>query len=231
MELTVSTYKPTGTLTYESPGTRRFFTVKGNRLVRLAKRIHDGRLLLPEIVKLVREAADELLHLGGFLLLTDKGSALLTDLAWIKSPTFAPEDLEWDIREKERHRVVEPERCTLCRVKLVWPANIVWRRGLQIVSVSAPIGIQCATREAARKGWGRLHDLITEVRAITTQSKDTAQATANPDEIKTSISPSEVALADEVIAMPPPPPLQTTTLYATATLPFSAGLAHLRKQA
>lgn len=166
MELTVSTFRPSSTFTYESPGTRRFFTIKAKRLTRLARRIHDGRLFLPEIVKLVREAADELLRLGGFLLLTDKGSALLTDLAWIKSATFAPEGMNWNIREKERHRVTEPERCTLCRVKLVWPANIVWRRGLEIVSVSAPIGIQCATREAANRGWGKLQDLITEVRAI-----------------------------------------------------------------
>lgn len=166
MELSINTYKPTGTLTYESPATRRFFTVKAKRLARLAQRIHDGRLFLPEIVKLLREAADELLHLGGFLLLTDKGAALLTNLAWIKSPAFAPADLSWDIREKQRHRPYMPERCTLCRVKLVWPAQIVWRRGLEIIDTSAPIGIQCLTHEAAKKGWGNLQDLITQVRAI-----------------------------------------------------------------
>jgi hypothetical protein len=172
MELTLSTYKPTGTLTYTSPQTRRFFTVKAKRLARLARRIHDGRLFLPEIVRLVREAAQELLRLGGFLLLTDKGQALLSDLAWIQSPQFAPEGLSWDVREKQRHRAFPPERCTLCRVKLVWPAQIVWRRGLEIVAVSAPIGIQCLTHEAAKKGWGKLQDLITEVRAITATAPD-----------------------------------------------------------
>lgn len=167
MELTVHSYKPTGTLTYHSPGTRRFFTIKAKRLIRLARRVHDGRLFLPEIVALLQEAAQELVTLGGFLLLTDKGHTLLADLAWILSPRFAPTDLDWDVREKQRHRADPPERCTLCRVKLVWPAQIVWRRGLEVVGTSAPIGIQCLTKEAARRGWGKLHDLITEVRAIT----------------------------------------------------------------
>lgn len=167
MEVTLHSYKRTTTLTYQSPGTRRFFTVKAKRLIRLARRVHDGRLFLPEIVALIQEAARELLHLGGLLLLTDKGQTFLSDLSWILSPQFAPAGLTWDVREKQRHRSHPAVHCTLCRVKLVWPAQIVWRRGLQVVGISSPIGIQCLTKEAARKGWGKLHDLITEVRAIT----------------------------------------------------------------
>src|SRR5574337_339808 len=167
MGITLQSYKPTSTLTYHSPGTRRFFTVKAKRLIRLARRVHDGRLFLPEIVTLIQEAARELLHLGGLLLLTDKGQILLSDLAWILSPQFAPSGLTWDVREKQRHRSHPPVHCTLCRVNLVWPAQIVWRRGLQIVGISSPIGIQCLTKEAARRGWGKLQDLITEVQAIT----------------------------------------------------------------
>jgi hypothetical protein len=188
MELTVSTYKPTTSLTYTSPATRRFFTLKAKRLVRLARRIHDGRLFLPEIVGLVQEAARELLHLGGFLLLTEKGQAFLSDLSWILSPAFAPSGLSWDVREKQRHRASPPEQCTLCGVTLVWPAQIVWRRGLEVVGLSAPIGIQCLTKEAARRGWGKLQDLITEVRAITERSA--ADRTALP------LQPTPAMVAD-----------------------------------
>lgn len=177
MELTVHSYKPTGTLTFQSSGTRRFFTIKAKRLIRLARRVHDGRLFLPEIVALLREAAQELLTLGGFLLLTDKGQTFLADLSWILSPRFAPTDLSWDVREKQRHRASPPERCTLCRVKLVWPAQIVWRRGLQVVGMSAPIGIHCLTQEAITRGWGKLQDLITEVRAITTHAPPESAST------------------------------------------------------
>lgn len=110
MELTLRSYKPTTTLSYHSPGTRRFFTIKAKRLVRLARRDHDGRLFLPEIVTLIQEAARELLHLGGLLLLTDKGQMLLSDLSWILSPHFAPSGLTWDVREKQRHAA--PPRST-----------------------------------------------------------------------------------------------------------------------
>src|SRR5574337_607641 len=116
MGITLQSYKPTSTLTYHSPGTRRFFTVKAKRLIRLARRVHDGRLFLPEIVTLIQEAARELLQLGGLLLLTDKGQTLLSDLAWILSPQFAPSGLTWDVREKQRHRSNPAVHCTLCNV-------------------------------------------------------------------------------------------------------------------
>jgi hypothetical protein len=166
MEVAVTTYSKTNSFTYESPKSRRFFTVKAKRLVRLAKRVHDGRLFIPDIVGLLRQAANELIALGGFLLLTEKGTDILKDLAWILSPTFAPEGLSWDIREKARHRASPPERCGLCGVKLVWPAQIVWRRGFTVVDVSESIGIQCLTHKAVREGWGKLNHLIEEVRAL-----------------------------------------------------------------
>ncbi len=182
MELDIDTYKTPAALSYKTPSARRFFTVKTKRLIRLARRIHDGRLFLPEIVTALREAADELIQLGNIILLTDRAAELLSGLRWIKSTDFAPEDLEWDVREKTR-RHVQPEdrvRCSLCRTRLVWPAQIVWRRGLQIVSTSADIGIHCLTRDAIRNGWGKLQDLITQVRAIRAQQQPRAES-SSPD--------------------------------------------------
>lgn len=208
MEVALSTYSKSASVTYESPSSRRFFTVKAKRLVRLARRVHDGRLFLPDIVSLLREAADELITLGGFLLLTEKGLELLTDLAWITSPAFAPEDLSWDIREKARHRAEPPERCTLCGVKLVWPAQIVWRRALRVVSVSQPIGIQCLTREAVRHGWGKLHHLITEVRALL----DTVPA-GRAQGLPHVPAPVAAAPAPTIAAPPPPAILELPLIY------------------
>lgn len=203
MELTLRSYKPTATLSYHSPGARRFFTVKAKRLIRLARRVHDGRLFLPEIVALIQEAARELLHLGGLLLLTDKGQTLLSDLSWILSPQFAPSGLTWDVREKQRHRSSHAVHCTLCRTKLVWPAQIVWRRGLQVVGISSPIGIQCLTKEAARRGWGKLQDLITAVHAITA----TAPATP-PTEHPQAGGPTHATGNPGTTALQPRAPLQ-----------------------
>ena len=194
MELDIDTYKTPAALSYTTPSARRFFTVKTKRLIRLARRIHDGRLFLPEIVTALREAADELIQLGNIILLTDRAAELLSGLRWIKSKDFAPEDLEWDVREKTR-RHVQPQdrvRCSLCRTRLVWPAQIVWRRGLQIVSSSADIGIHCLTRDAIRNGWGKLQDLITQVRAIRAQQQPPADST-----------PADV--------LPPPPPAGPST--------------------
>ena len=108
MELDIDTYKTPAALSYTTPSARRFFTVKTKRLIRLARRIHDGRLFLPEIVIALREAADELIQLGNIILLTDRAAELLSGLRWIKSKDFAPEDLEWDVREKTRRHVQTP---------------------------------------------------------------------------------------------------------------------------
>jgi hypothetical protein len=168
MEFAIDTYKQSAVVTYKTPNSRRFFVNKAKRLIRLARVVHNGRLFIPEIVASLREAAEELIELGNILLLTDKGYEFLKGLTWIKSKEFAPEDLEWDVREKTRHHVHPDDkiRCSLCRTHLVYPAQIVWRRGLQIISTSSDIGIYCLTREAVRNGWGKLQDLITQVRAV-----------------------------------------------------------------
>jgi hypothetical protein len=210
MELNIDTYKRPAALSYTTPSARRFFTVKTKRLIRLARRIHDGRLFLPEIVTALREAADELIQLGNIILLTDRAAELLSGLRWIKSTDFAPEDLEWDVREKTRRHVQLQDRvrCSLCRTRLVWPAQIVWRRGLQVVQTSADIGIHCLTRDAIRNGWGKLQDLITQVRAVRAQQSP----------------PSEVAPA-EAPPMPLPDSLASPVLSsAPSREPFCPAL-------
>jgi len=85
MQINLAAYTKAGSLSYTSPKYQRFFTAKAKRLIRLARRIHDGRLFLPEIVTALREAANQLIALGAFLLLTEKASAFLDDLFWITS--------------------------------------------------------------------------------------------------------------------------------------------------
>ena len=159
MQINLAAYTKAGSLSYTSPKDQRFFTSKAKRLIRLARRIHEGRLFLPEIVTALREAANQLIALGAFLLLTEKGSAFLDDLFWITSAQFAPEGLDYTVQERSRFR--ENTRCSMCRSRLVWPAQIVWRKGLEIVDVSSPIGIGCLKRTA-----GKLEPLIAEIRAV-----------------------------------------------------------------
>ena len=202
MELAIDTYKQSAVVTYKTPSSRRFFVNKAKRLIRLARVVHHGRLFIPEIVASLREAAEELIELGNILLLTEKGYELLKGLTWIKSKEFAPEDLDWDVREKTRHHV-RPEdriRCSLCRTHLVYPAQIVWRRGLQIVATSSEIGIYCLTREAVRNGWGKLQDLITQVRAV--------RETVAPRD--TSIEPAVHRASPEAATITPTPTDATT---------------------
>jgi hypothetical protein len=160
---------------------------------------------------MLREAADELIALGNIILLTEKATELLQGLSWIQSKDFAPEDLEWDVREKTRHHV-RPEdkvRCNLCGAHLVYPAQIVWRRGLTTVATSADIGIYCLTREAVRNGWGKLQDLITEVRAVRAREGDSSETTALP----------EAAAASPPDEPPPVRPAETVTPMAPQLTP------------
>ena len=230
MELDIDTYKTPAALSYTTPSARRFFTIKTKRLIRLAQRIHDGRLFLPDIVAALREAADELIELGNIILLTDRAADLLSGLRWIKSKEFAAEDLEWDVREKTRHHV-QPEdrvRCALCRTRLVWPAQIVWRRGLTVVSVSSDIGIHCLTRDAIRQGWGKLQDLITQVRAVRAQQLPSA----TEDGRHVPLTPASDPAAPSPAAPSPPaisscesrpylPPAPTRPALACRQLSFS----------
>ena len=227
MEVTIDTYKQSAALSYKTPQSRRFFTNKTKRLIRLARVVHKGRLFIPEIVASLREATEELIELGNILLLTEKGYALLQGLTWIKSKEFAPENLEWDVREKTRHHV-RPEdkiRCSLCRTHLIYPAQIVWRRGLTTIDTSADIGIYCLTREAVRNGWGKLQDLITQVRAVRreatgempTESVTAAPSTAQPSATTTptlpAIPPRSRAYPQAVAARPAPAFAQLQLFY------------------
>jgi len=147
---------------YNNPKARRQFMAKARTLIKLAKRVHDGKLFLPDLLRAIQEAAEELCELGGLLLLTDKGSAYLDDLAWIRSPQFLKSLPEgWEGTVTERIRQHQDERCTICRVRLVYPAQVVWRRGLDVVATSAPLGIGCLNGR-----YGKLNDLITKVRVV-----------------------------------------------------------------
>jgi hypothetical protein len=201
MQIDLAAYTKAGSLSYTSPQDQRFFTAKAKRLIRLARRIHDGRLFLPEIVTALREAANQLIALGAFLLLTEKGSAFLDDLFWITSAQFAPEGLDYTVQERSRFR--ENTRCSLCRSRLVWPAQIVWRKGLEIVDVSSPIGIGCLTRTA-----GKLEPLIAEIRAVLERYHAEGPS---PNPLDRLVIPDSI---------PATGPLRGTALSAPDTVPF-----------
>lgn len=200
MQIDLAAYTKSGSLSYTSPKDQRFFTAKAKRLIRLARRIHDGRLFVPEIVTALREAANQLIALGAFLLLTEKGSAVLDDLFWITSAQFAPQGLDYTVQERSRFR--DNTRCSMCRSRLVWPAQIVWRKGLEIVDVSSPIGIGCLKRTA-----GKLEPLIVEIRAVLERYQ--AEAATSP--LDHLVIPNSISATD---------PLCGTALSAPDTIPF-----------
>jgi len=58
----------------------------------------------------------------------------------------------------EKMRRHETKRCSLCGVRLVYPAYVVYRKGGVIVKESAPVSIFCLTEIA-----GKLRDLTTRI--------------------------------------------------------------------
>ena len=58
----------------------------------------------------------------------------------------------------EKKRVHEDAICSFCKVKLVYPAYVVYRRGNQILKKSKPIGIFCLNNTI-----GKLNDLVIEI--------------------------------------------------------------------
>lgn len=97
----------------------------------------------------------------------------------------------------EKKRVHENAICSFCKVKLVYPAYVVYRRGDKIVKQSEPIGIFCLNNTI-----GKLNDLVIEILARyenieideDIKTETAAEQTKNQEQITISCSDKKFQL-------------------------------------
>lgn len=151
----VTTYRGSVSARWRAPKTKRGVTGQMEKLLKLYHRCRQNGLLTRDMLAAIKNYASALKKLATALFVVKPELfALLGEIENTK-----PEDLEEEIvaeKVREHRRAV----CSFCKVDLVYPAYVVYRRGTEVVRVSEPVGIQCL------KGlYGKLNDLAVEIQA------------------------------------------------------------------
>ena len=82
------------------------------RLLRLARGLHRGALILPDLARLLQQTAGELAQLGSLHLSGARYAALLKRLAWITSEAFTATPIRWHPAPRPRERPDETTQFT-----------------------------------------------------------------------------------------------------------------------
>ncbi len=137
----LQSYKGAITASWKVPRTNRQIIGAIKRLIKFYFRCKQAKFLTAEALDAIKKYAAKLQELGfealSGLVKYPELKSLLADIQSEKPPEFMSEVVE------EKMRTHEKSICSLCKVPLVYPAYIVWRRGTEIVDKSAPIGIIC----------------------------------------------------------------------------------------
>ena len=96
------------------PAAQRAALVGGiERLLRLARGLHSGALILPDLAALLQQEAAALAELGHLHLPTARYGALLTEIAWIGSDAFTHQAIRWQPAPRPPEDPAETARFTI----------------------------------------------------------------------------------------------------------------------
>lgn len=154
MKVQILNYKGNVVANWRVPKTRRQLTWTAVKLVRLYYRCKESGLLTNELIQVMQEFLEA--FKDKLLAVAVAHPEIARGIKEIRSLRL--HDLEEEIiTEKVRRH--EQAVCSLCRTNLRYPAYVVYRKGLEIVRVSNPVGIFCLKATA-----GKLKDLIVQVK-------------------------------------------------------------------
>jgi hypothetical protein len=157
-------YKGAVAANWRVPQTRRQIVANAKKLIKFYYRCKEAHFLTPEVLASLQAYAGALQDLA-FIMVQAlvKYPELTAVLEEIK--TEKPSDLTHELVE-EKMRQKETAFCSVCRVPLVYPAYIVWRKDAEIVKRSSPIGIMCLNSRVKK-----LNDLTIAVKVMIDQRK------------------------------------------------------------
>ncbi len=123
------------------------------QLIAFYYRCKEAKLLLPNVDRAIKAYAEKLLILSPMLAIIEP--CLIGAIKEIKEAKEYGLEAEL-VQEKLRKK--EDSRCSICRVRLKYPAYVVWRQGLEVKEHSKPVGIICLNNRARK-----LNDLVIQM--------------------------------------------------------------------
>jgi hypothetical protein len=136
------------------PRTHRGAVRSAIKLLRFYYRCKNAGLLIPSLVQSLKKVVD--IYLEKWCCTILAVPELITMFNEIKNLKVEDEQDFAVVEEKVRQRTIA--YCSLCGTKLVYPAYIIKRKGLEIIEKSSPVGIRCLNNHIAR-----LNDLVKTV--------------------------------------------------------------------
>jgi len=136
------------------PKTHRGAVRSAIKLLRFYYRCKNAGLLIPSLVQSLKKVADIYLEKWSCTILAVP--ELATMFGEIKDLKVEDEQDFAVVEEKVRQRAIA--YCSLCGTKLVYPAYVIKRKGLEIIEKSSPVGIRCLNNHIAH-----LNDLVKTV--------------------------------------------------------------------
>ena len=136
------------------PKTHRGAVRSAIKLLRFYYRCKNAGLLIPSLVQSLKKVAGIYLEKWSYTILAVP--ELATMFNEIKNLKVENEKDFAVVEEKVRQRT--KTYCSLCGTKLVYPAYIIKRKGLEVIEKSSPVGIRCLNCHIAH-----LNDLVKTV--------------------------------------------------------------------
>jgi len=149
----ITNYKGAVTESWKAPKTKRQCRYAIEKLLKLYHRCKKTNLLTKDLLTAIKKYAEALYQLTiDVFIVKPELVELLREVINAEIEEFEEEIVT------EKKRVHEDAICSFCKVKLVYPAYVVYRRGNKIVKQSEPIGIFCLNNTI-----GKLNDLVIEI--------------------------------------------------------------------
>jgi len=136
------------------PKTHRGAARSAIKLLRFYYRCKNAGLLIPSLVQSLKKVADIYLEKWSYTILAVPELAIMFNE--IKNLKVEDEQDFAVVEEKVRQRTIA--YCSLCGTKLVYPAYVIKRKGLEVIEKSSPVGIRCLNNHIAH-----LNDLVKTV--------------------------------------------------------------------
>lgn len=152
MKIQIINYKGNVVANWSIPKTEKQLAWTVIKLVRFYYRCKDSGLLTNEVIHVIQECIGALKD-SYFINVHPEVIKGIKEIQALK-----PHNLEEEIIT-EKIRKHEQAVCSLCGTDLKYPAYIVYRKGLEVIKVSAPIGIFCL-----KSVMGKLRDLIVQMK-------------------------------------------------------------------
>ena len=195
-EIKIRDYKGNLISQFKMPERKRDFLKAMISLARLYERAKRHNFLTKDLFIAIKTYAEALYNRKDALHLALKFPVLLKHFKEIlntQPENFEEEIIYGKVREHEN------AFCSICKVQLVYPAYVVFKKGGVEVKRSAPIGIKCLNSlsekliELAEKITGKKHEGERKIDNLTEVEINWEKVRKNTERIKNTISTPEIS--------------------------------------